>query len=514
MQNLIEIVQLLSARQIKSLEIFHPDTIKDDDSQYAKFYRNIEGGVYSNDEDAARDLYNAPPSDKRYQMLKSRVRKRLLNSLFFLDMHPPITTRIGEAHYEAAKTMIQASYLDKYGAVHAGAELAKKNLARAREIQMTEVEIFQTKLLKRYTSFHGDNKEHKQLSVELTKLIEVYSREVQAENFYDEILSELKKTAARETSIAEKLIQYIGQVDYWRKTHDRFVLHKYYYFLRIYQLQFQKNFKQTVEVCNEFEKLLLSQEKFYQKNIHIWIASSRLYCSIHLRDLQGGSFHAEQYKSLCSEQTQQWSNYVDLHFLHAMQSQKWALALDLYNSAINSRHITNASEHTKEKWRIYKAYFDYTMLHVGRADEIKDDSTIKSTEDLENFVRELPTYSKDKRGFYVSIIIVQILFMLEWGNIDGIIDRIESIKRYIGRYLRRPEYHRSYCFMKLLLIMEKKNFDPVAVRAAGKRYYEKLTPSDNQDMSALDTLEIIPLDDLWVNILRTLERLKKQGTIV
>lgn len=188
--------------------------------------------------------------------------------------------------------------------------------------------------------------------------------------------------------------------------------------------------------------------------------------------------------------------------------------MEVYQRVLNSRNWSHNEARISEKWRIYRAYMDYAMLHAGRNDKIEDENTIRTTKDLENFVRELPTYSKDKRGFYVSIIIVQILFMLEWGNIDGIIDRIESIKRYIGRYLRRPEYHRSYCFMKLLLIMEKKNFDPVAVRAAGKRYYEKLTPSDNQDMSALDTLEIIPLDDLWVNILRTLERLKKQGTIV
>ncbi len=219
-------------------------------------------------------------------------------------------------------------------------------------------------------------------------------------------------------------------------------------------------------------------------------------------------------KQLCDVDSMQWFHYVEWYFLLCVQARNFNLAQELYETAINSRRINLTNYHNKEKWRIYKAYIDYAQLHTAQGRSIGQDITIRTTEDLDNFVRELPTYSKDKRGFYVSIIIVQILFLLEWGNIDGIIDRIESIKRYIGRYLRRPEYHRSYCFMKLLLIMEKKNFDPVAVRAAGKRYYEKLTPSDNQDMSALDTLEIIPLDDLWVNILRTLERLKKQGTIV
>ena len=379
---------------------------------------------------------------------------------------------------------------------------------------MTEVEIFETRQLKRFISINGEHKEYKKLTESLNELLEVYSREVQAENLFDEVSSELQKTGARNTKINEKLGESISIVDDWRKKYDRFVLHKYHYYLVSAHLQMQKKFREAIVVSNEFEKLMNSNQTFYRRSIHWRIIANNLYCAVHLRDFQSGERFAKRAQELCNAGSGHWLFNIEWYILLCIQNNNLETALEQYKVAINSRRINLKNYHNKEKWRIYKAYIDYAMLHAGRENEIEDEDTIRNTEDLDNFVRELPTYSKDKRGFYVSIIIVQILFLLEWGNIDGIIDRIESIKRYIGRYLRRPEFYRTYCFMKLLLIMEKKNFDPEAVRAAGKRYYEKLTPSDNQDMSALDTLEIIPLDDLWVNILRTLERLKKQGTIV
>ena len=87
MKNLIEIAKIVTKRKVKKIEIFDEHSLKYKNSKFNDFYEALTANKYKNDRDAATHLYNTTPTDPKYRQLKSRFRKRLLNTLFFLDIN-------------------------------------------------------------------------------------------------------------------------------------------------------------------------------------------------------------------------------------------------------------------------------------------------------------------------------------------------------------------------------------------------------------------------------------------
>jgi hypothetical protein len=116
----------------------------------------------------------------------------------------------------------------------------------------------------------------------------------------------------------------------------------------------------------------------------------------------------------------------------------------------------------------------------------------------------VPIFSKDKRGFNVAILIIQILFFFQRRQFDDAIDRMEAIEKYCVRYLNEEETLRSFYFIKMLLTIPAGSFDPDAARQKAAKYREKLL--DNKLSSAQQTyqIEIIPYEKLWEFALNSL----------
>lgn len=83
MKNLIEIAQIITKKKIRKIEIFDEHYLQNKSSKFNDFYEGLIQGKFKNDRDAAEHLYKSTPKDDKYRQLKSRFRKRLLNTLFF-----------------------------------------------------------------------------------------------------------------------------------------------------------------------------------------------------------------------------------------------------------------------------------------------------------------------------------------------------------------------------------------------------------------------------------------------
>ena len=83
MKNLIEISKIVTKRKVKKIEIFDEYYLKYKSSKFNEFYEALAANKFKNDRDAATFLYNSTPTDPKYRQLKSRFKKRLLNTLFF-----------------------------------------------------------------------------------------------------------------------------------------------------------------------------------------------------------------------------------------------------------------------------------------------------------------------------------------------------------------------------------------------------------------------------------------------
>lgn len=156
---------------------------------------------------------------------------------------------------------------------------------------------------------------------------------------------------------------------------------------------------------------------------------------------------------------------------------------------------------TLELWRLHEAFINFLMV-IGKIKH-KENSTARFR--LHKFLNDVPLYSKDKRGSNITILILHILFLLQQEKYSAIIDRVESLKTYTHRYLRRDDTFRSNCFIKMLIQLPAANFHREAVVRKAQPYWKKLLSVPLHKANQAAELEIIPYETLWEFVLDSLD---------
>ncbi len=121
------------------------------------------------------------------------------------------------------------------------------------------------------------------------------------------------------------------------------------------------------------------------------------------------------------------------------------------------------------------------------------------------FINEVPLFSKDKAGYNLSIIIAQIVLSLKLDDYTKILDKAESIKTYAARYIRKEKNPRSYYFLKMITVMIRYEFEPKKTAQIAEKFFQKLKASHLGGQSELETLEVLPYDLLWPEVLQRME---------
>jgi hypothetical protein len=122
------------------------------------------------------------------------------------------------------------------------------------------------------------------------------------------------------------------------------------------------------------------------------------------------------------------------------------------------------------------------------------------------FLNQVPAYQKDKRGINVSILILHVLFLIESRKYGEIIDRVDALKQYSYRYLRKNDTFRSNCFIKMIIQMTKADFNPIRTERYTAELFEKLKTVPLELSEQPVEVEVIPYEHLWEMVLELLEK--------
>lgn len=119
----------------------------------------------------------------------------------------------------------------------------------------------------------------------------------------------------------------------------------------------------------------------------------------------------------------------------------------------------------------------------------------------------MPLHSRDKSGQNITILILQVIFLLIEKKYSQIIDRMDALSQYTYRYLRNDNSFRSNCFIKMLILMVKADFHPVRTKTLTASLYKRLLGSQIITDEKSSQVEIMSYDFLWDIILELLEKL-------
>jgi hypothetical protein len=505
MKNLIEISKVVTKKRISKIEIFDKSLLNRKESKFNEFYEGLVNDKFNTDEEAAAVLYNTSPLDDKYRQLKSRFSKRLLNTLFFLDSNDPSFSDYHRANYSCNKNWAQIRILLNSGARSAAIKIAAKTLGVAVTYRFSDMVLNCSRILMNNASLSGDEKEYEEYAALTNKALRDVEYEIRAEEMYQRLTINFALAASTTSELSLEAEKYLETVNKLCEQSDSYQLHYMKFQIRIMVAQIKGQYLQTIKVCEEAEKYLHSNPNFNQKIKLANLALVKISSYLQLRDYENGRMNAEKCLDLVAEGSNNWFIFLEYYFLLAMHTENYINAAGIFIKVTNHPRFMYTSEERKEKWKIFEAYINYIFETENLDRDLIATDPTKRKFRLLKFLNEVPNFSKDKKGYNVSILVVQIIYMLEKGEYTGIINRSEALNVYCSRYLRKDDSYRSSCFLKMLLTMVKEDFVYERTKQMAQKYLRKMQEGDPEGNNMVNEWEIIPYEILWDKVLNRLK---------
>lgn len=503
MKNLIEISKIVTKKKVRKIEIFDDHSLKHKNSKFNEFYEALMAGKFKNDRDAASFLYGSSPTDDKYRQLKSRFRKRLLNTLFFLDINLPSTSNYDRAYYSVNKDWTLVKILLSNDAPHTAAALARQILNIALKFKFADVIVNCSRILRKYAADTGDEKNYEEYDQYSKQFQNVLDAEIRSEELYQRVIMNYHKPPSKNIDIREKIDTYCDALVGLSEIYDSPIVIYNMYLVWAYRYDMLQDFNAMLEVCNKAENYIEENPLYYQSEKLATFQLKKMSAYLHLRDLKNGKVNAEKCLQSFAVGSDTWFTFMEYYLLLSIHTDNYINALAIYNNATGNNKFKKLPILTREKWKIYDTYLNYIIESEGASNPVLLTQRKKSFR-LSRFLNDPILYPKDQRIFTVHMVVAQILFFIEKKGFNAVVEHIDRLKNYANRQLKKEEYFRAIQFIRLLQQLSKADFK-VSQLSNVDKYYNRLIEVPFFYRGIISELEIIPYEKLWNLILKRLQ---------
>ena len=513
MQVLKELAYIITNNKIKNIDVI--DIQDEPTSKIEAFYKGICEGAFQDDDEAAAHFYNADKNASGYQKLKSNLKSKLINTLFFLDVREVAQSERQRAYYACHREWAAAKILIGKGARISGISLCHKLLKIARKYEITGLVVDIARTLRlHYGTREGDAKKFDQYNQLFKEYEAIWQAENKAEEWYTTLIIKYVNDKSTKVALHQKAIEYFEGLKPDLEKYGSYRLHLCGSLIKISIHTSINDYEQTIEVCKQSLNHFNSKGYLATTPLQIYYYQL-LICYTQLKKYQEGREVAQRCLELMEEEGSfNWFKYHELQLILCFHTREYQAAYELIMETTEHPRFQFLPDHAKEMWRIFEAYIHY-LIEVERI-QVPDNDTYFNKFKLGRFLNDTPIFSKDKRGMNIPILIIHILFMILHSRYDRAIDKIEAIEKYCSRHLRKNDTFRSNCLIKMLVKIPSNGFHRAGVIRKAAPIFDKLKSIPLDVANQTNEIEIIPYEDLWEMALDTLDnkfhRTKKLGT--
>jgi hypothetical protein len=499
MESLRELINIVNKNKISKVELIGHST--NNQSKVQTLYEGIYSGKFKDDEAAALFFYEADENLPKYKKLKYRLEQRLINSIFFIDLNQPSFNEIQKAYYACYKDFAAIKILTGKGAKRSATALAEKTLRQAIKFEFSDIIVQLSRFLRlHFGSIIGDKAKYNRYNDLVNRYSEILLAELKAEEYYSTLAVNYTKSKSRKLDTLDLAIQFSEELKAYTDKFYSYNLYLHAYLVYTMRYQIDNDLKNIIEVCTQAVQSFEAHPHTASKVAIFNFKIRTLACYIQLKQFEKGEEVVKSCLELVQEGNLNWFATLEYYFILCLHTRNFEKAIQIFSQASQHKRFKMLYQSPTEDWRIYEAYLNY-LNSIGK---IEGHASQMRTFKLGKFLNEVPTFSKDKRGMNINILIIQILFLLQKKDFGTIIDRMEAIDAYCYRYLRKDDTFRSNCFIKMLLLLPKASFHKGRVVHRSKKYLEKLqsVPLSGGQGSEI---EIIPYEMLWEFVIESLE---------
>lgn len=505
MKALISLSKLIYNQRIKNIDILNEKTLITGKSQL------LLNGILENRvidrKTAMKVVYGGPVNSKTLNQLISRLENKILNLLFLIDLDQSNFKESSRALHSVCKNLYASKILFDRTERTVAIKLIERAFKISDKFEMTEFSISMCRELQRHYAYLEPNKrKHEFYRGKFEELKPILEAEMLSEQYYCEIS---KYQAVKRETFNEKTLKmheaYCFELRQIQKNIKSVAFNMDTFQICIYYYIKTRNFEKAMELG--YEALKFFDNKTYDAVLQKYLIRNDLIaCSIQLKKFVVAEQYLDQNLALITAGSFNWFKLLNLQFLNFAMQEDYNNIQQIIYKVFTSDRFKRFSIHY-ESWLIKEAYVHF-LIQMGKVDQAQLDKYPLRPFRLNRFLNDVPLYSKDKRGLNISILIIQMLFLILQKKFDQVIDRMDALQQYTYRYLRNDETYRSNCFIKMLLKIPDAGFNPIRTQRHVENLHKKLLATSMDISEQSSEIEVIPYENLWEMVIQLLEKVK------
>ena len=278
----------------------------------------------------------------------------------------------------------------------------------------------------------------------------------------------------------------------------------YYFLLKTLKFEIENDFQQLQTTSEEALRFFESRKKLSTGPIFYTFHKSLLIATTRLRKFPIAESAAVNCKKYATPGNLNWYNSQYLTLILFLQSERFEEAWITWKKTAASAGFDKLPTANKESWQIAEAMVQF-LMKSDKIQALSEEDRRKKFR-ITKFLNEVPAFSKDKRGNNINILVLHILFLVQGKRYNEIHDRVESLRVYASRYLRKDDMFRSNCFIRMLMCLPAGYFHKEAVLRKARPFWEKLQTVPYVKADQPIEVEIVPYETLWGITLELLDR--------
>lgn len=499
----MELAEVANLKRISKIEIFDGASLKGKSSKFNDFYLGLTSGKLRSDREAAKNIYQTIPSDDRYRQLKSRFRKRLLNTVFFLNLNAPLKARYEQAYADSQKEWALINLLRLYDAdknVHA---MSRQLLTICKKHHFINLSVQVLTLLVDQAIADENENECKEYHSQLREAIDLCQAEAEASLIYQHVKIRLNQVTQPISSDQwadwENSIIRISELNPHPKIQflSYLIGARHYFASREFSLAIAIA-QQTEGIFKQYAQIFSQEDLFEMRYIHMLALLAH-------HDFNGAAALSEVTLRKLEPGSTNWLNFLNLSFLSGLHAANYPYAYQVLQKVFSYHKFKLLPESIQQMWLLYKAAL-FFFLRQNTNNTKKNSTQYSPLFDPIAFIQSPALFEKDQRILTIWTLIIQLLYLIEGKLYNKAAENIERLKHYARHQLNTETQIRTIAFIRCLNTLLKADFNPDSVNETNK-YYLALLDTPPAYNGHLDQLEIIPFHTLWINFTEILKPL-------
>ena len=501
MEDLKRLVRIISKRKQRQYPLLELKSINENSSKENIFFRYIKKGIVNSDDEASKLIYGTKSDDDRFRMLKSRLKQKLLNHMFFLDFAENNQKASNQYEQECIQQLHQAKMLLFTGEYRIAKSLVLKALTTAERCEFTKYIINCLEDLVRIYSENCQPHLFDDVVERLKVTREIYRKEEEAlEHFYYIKMMVIKSVNSRKKNLehAAESLDHLDKLFNQTKSYNIF---ECLFQLTLIVKELTGDYQGIITLLKDAERGKYKGHPLNENRLEIsQVILSMAFAYFKAWDFDKGLAYIEKNFHLFEEASSEWYRLQETYFLIAVFNKKYKVANKIIDAVFEHKTFDKLYDEEKDKWKLYNAYFQ--LIQTG--------NFFTRNFSYANLPGKIPEYDKDKEGFDAAIIILQFIYFVEQGQIDELTKRRDVLKGFMANHFKENFSYRSRTMYKLLNIAVENKLDLKKIQFKSRYLVKKL--NENKIVGNAHTdFEIVPYEHLWDLIINLLKYNEKRS---